>query len=238
MIKFFKENINVLSLFTVIAIIFPIIILLPTPIGIIPYETGLTLIGYGGSILGGLLTLYGVWWTIKKNDEERKNDLSIEYRPIIKILNKKISFISNSTPINIFSKELSILMKIEMEFENVGRGEIYAGIIQCLYHDQSIDLNYLKNLEIVLCNERFKMYVEQLIVLNKEEISKGYCACLPFNIYTKDFIGTEHNFCFNIIVDINDKNIAHENIKYTISRLVYKSPFYKNEYPDTKKRSD
>lgn len=75
MTKFFKENKKMLLLFLAIAIIFPIIILLPSPIGIIPYETGLTIVGYGGSILGGFLTLYGVWWTIEDNKRQREEEI-------------------------------------------------------------------------------------------------------------------------------------------------------------------
>lgn len=83
MTKFFKENKKMLLRFLAIAIIFPIIILLPSPIGIIPYETGLTLIGYGGSILGGFLTLYGVWWTIEDNNKQRIEDFVIQYKPLL-----------------------------------------------------------------------------------------------------------------------------------------------------------
>ena len=97
MAKFFKENKKMLLLFLAIAIIFPIMILFPSPVGIIPYEIGLTIVGYGGSILGGFLTLYGVWWTIednkkqreedqKRHDQERKEDLANQYKPYLTLI--------------------------------------------------------------------------------------------------------------------------------------------------------
>lgn len=82
--KFIKDTRNVLILTTLIAIAFPIAVMTPSNYGVIPKETGLQLIGYGGSILGGFLTLYGVWWTIK--DQERKSNIVLENQnmPIIK----------------------------------------------------------------------------------------------------------------------------------------------------------
>ena len=41
-------------------------------------------IGYYGSILGGALTLGGVWWTIKDQEMQRIKNLSIQYRPLLK----------------------------------------------------------------------------------------------------------------------------------------------------------
>ena len=42
-------------------------------------------LGYAGAILGGSMTLIGVWWTIKDQDNKRKQDLVIQYRPIITV---------------------------------------------------------------------------------------------------------------------------------------------------------
>lgn len=93
--NFIQENLKLISSFCLIAILFPIIILYPSPIGIIPPDIGLQIVGYGGSILGGFLTLYGVWWTIKeqkkdlkeqqdKIEQQRRDDLAIQYKPIIR----------------------------------------------------------------------------------------------------------------------------------------------------------
>ena len=92
--NFVKENAPVIIVVGLISIAFPILILCPSKYGIIPHDVGLQIVGYGGSILGGLLTLYGVWWTIRKQDEinrddgerhnkERFSDLTIQYMPIL-----------------------------------------------------------------------------------------------------------------------------------------------------------
>lgn len=81
---FFKENIKILTFFLLIATCFPIIILYPSCIGVIPYEIGLTIIGYGGAILGGFLTLYGVWWTIDDQNRKRLN----ETKPLLALIGK------------------------------------------------------------------------------------------------------------------------------------------------------
>lgn len=83
--KFVKENLKFIVLFTLIIIAFPVIVLTPSSIGVIPLNIGLQIVGYGGAIIGGGLTLIGVWWTIKDQDEKRKEDLAVQYRPIISI---------------------------------------------------------------------------------------------------------------------------------------------------------
>lgn len=82
---FFKENKTVLLTSLLAATLFPIIILTPSEFGIIPRDIGLQLVGYFGSILGGFLTLYGVWWTINDHNKE------------ICLLNEPVITISNQT---------------------------------------------------------------------------------------------------------------------------------------------
>lgn len=123
MIKFIKENWKILLPFLIVAILFPIIILVPSPIGIIPKDVGLQIVGYVGSILGGFLTLYGVWWTIKEQkkdlleqqqrlDNQRREDLAIQYKPLIKISEWDAHI---STNLNKHTLSFSI--------KNIGRGE-------------------------------------------------------------------------------------------------------------------
>lgn len=57
-----------------------------SPIGFITPDNQETWIGFFGSIIGGGATLFGVWWTIKKQEEQRENDLAIQYKPIIDIV--------------------------------------------------------------------------------------------------------------------------------------------------------
>lgn len=119
--KFFKENKNLVIGIFLLVIIFPFIILVPSPIGFIPYEVGLTLIGYGGSIIGGFLTLYGVWWTVRKQDEQRTEEL----RPIITIdtENRDLIELGNQVKVNIHLKNVGTYeasnIKISYEVEEL-----------------------------------------------------------------------------------------------------------------------
>lgn len=77
-------------------ILFPIIIYILNNLEIIPLKIDTTIIGYCGSILGGALTLIGVIWTINYEKKTREKDiiaqenqridnLAIQYRPILKV---------------------------------------------------------------------------------------------------------------------------------------------------------
>lgn len=83
--KFIKDTRNVLIPTTLIAITFPIAVMMPSDYGVIPKEIGLQLIGYGGSILGGFLTLYGVWWTIINQNKDQFNTKVLEYEPMLDV---------------------------------------------------------------------------------------------------------------------------------------------------------
>lgn len=137
MTKFFKENKKMLLLFLVIAIIFPFIILFPSSIGIIPYETGLTIVGYGGSILGGFFTLFGVWWTIADNKKQKMEEFSIQYKPYMSLPPRKEledRGIDIKDCVKYDTEENKY--KFELIYQNIGSGEaanlriqIYSGNI-------------------------------------------------------------------------------------------------------------
>lgn len=96
-----------LILFFVIPHFVNFIVLTPSPIGFITVDKQETWINFYGSILGGILTLLGVGWTIKytnsireddqrkheeelkqeyeKRDMEIKKNLSVQYKPILNI---------------------------------------------------------------------------------------------------------------------------------------------------------
>lgn len=140
--NFIQKNLKLISSFCLIAILFPIIILYPSPIGIIPHDIGLQIVGYGGSILGGLLTLYGVWWTIKDNENQRREDLAIQYKPFLTIdiddeNSKKYdneefekSKEENNKTFNGFymlevSKKANKILQLSFIIKNFGDGECY-----------------------------------------------------------------------------------------------------------------
>ena len=109
-----------------------VIIIIPFFIKSIFINTfGDVLITYLGSIFGGLITLLGVYLTIRYESNNRKKDLELQYLPIINatvtdniILSKKskiLRFLSGSKDFN--DLDFYDYKKI-IKIINVGRGEI------------------------------------------------------------------------------------------------------------------
>lgn len=130
--KFFSSNKKLILLLLVFIIAFPIIVLCPSPIGIISKEIGIVIVEYGGAIIGGFLTLYGVWWTIEDNNNNRRKELELQYCPIL-----SADIVETSSTIYQLSSEIVVLhqhpyfddadlqyMKSLIKIYNVGRGEI------------------------------------------------------------------------------------------------------------------
>lgn len=117
--KFLKENIKMIVLLSIIIVLFPVVILIVSSKKLMPLNTGLAIIGYGGAIIGGLLTLFGVTMTINHEKKTREKDiiaqedqridnLAIQYRPILKV---KIHDIKNNNDC------------YKITYINCGRGE-------------------------------------------------------------------------------------------------------------------
>lgn len=88
-------------------------------------------ISFWGSILGGGLTLVGVWWTIIDQEKKRNQELELQYQPILS------ANITKYRQINRLCNELHLLFNhvgfddnnlepapFMLEFKNIGRGEI------------------------------------------------------------------------------------------------------------------
>ncbi|EFE47662.1 hypothetical protein HMPREF0863_00302 [Erysipelotrichaceae bacterium 5_2_54FAA] len=173
---FFKENKFVLLFTFILAFTFPIIILYPADSGFIPHDVGLQIVGYGGSILGGFLTLYGVWWTIRKQDEinrdenekrdkERLNNLSIQYLPILLFESYSQEIISRESITRTFftslysnyRKEESpsklVEVMVGLNFTNQGRGEARIYNVKTALTEKSTDLIKQDILDTSLSND-------------------------------------------------------------------------------------
>lgn len=140
MIKFFKEHKKIIQIslvFLIIAIIFPIVILYPTKYGFITHKDGLEIVGYGGSILGGFFTLFGVWWTIADNKKQKMEEFSIQYKPYMSLPPRKEledRGIDIKDCVKYDTEENKY--KFELIYQNIGSGEaanlriqIYSGNI-------------------------------------------------------------------------------------------------------------
>lgn len=121
--KVHKKAIIALSVIVYIAI--PILPFIKSPIGFVLKDDAIIFLEYYATIIsgitGGALTLGGVWWTIveqkndlkeqqKRLDDQRREDLVIQYKPIIIIKNTKV-------------KEIAEGLNVIFTFENQGRGE-------------------------------------------------------------------------------------------------------------------
>lgn len=93
-----------------------------------------TWIAYYGAIIGGALTLFGVWWTIESGKEEKKHELSQQYKPILDLKfkltmkhNKHYLFTEEYTEASIEEPDdpTTACFSIPITIKNVGRGEMY-----------------------------------------------------------------------------------------------------------------
>jgi len=122
------------------------LLITPSPIGIVkPEDTG-DMMSYLGALLGGALTLGGVWWTIndqnnkreddmrkqdklrekqrKETQSQKKRDLSIQYAPIVSPTFNEITkceFYLEKDEYNDFL----LFVRMFLELQNLGRGEAY-----------------------------------------------------------------------------------------------------------------
>lgn len=131
-----KKLILHLSIIICISTIFTtIIIQIPNPI-FTDVGSKDSWINFFGAITGGLLTLYGVWWTIKNQDKKRKEDLAIQYMPLIVCDNYKVEIdnVENNLLDAILTSVYSTFkgeilesnlkeVKIILKLTNYGRGE-------------------------------------------------------------------------------------------------------------------
>ena len=153
----------------------PVIVLCPSDIGIIPRDIGIAIVGYAGAILGGLLTLYGVKWTIEDSNANRKRELDLQYCPILTsdVVEKKEPIYNSCSELTIlyshicFSKTDTKDMNKLIKFTNVGRGEI-----------QSVDL------DIKECKAKLSYaegYDEELNTEESYILFKGITNLIPVN---------------------------------------------------------
>jgi len=72
-------------------------------------------LGYAGSILGGSMTLIGVWWTIEYTEKNRHEDFENTFLPV-PIITK------NDTTYDFNSEKNKLTVTIKFSIKNVGNG--------------------------------------------------------------------------------------------------------------------
>lgn len=185
----------VLLIFGIFIIIFIVpqiihfLVYTPSPFGFIKPGEESQWIGFFGSVIGGSLTLAGVWWTLKYQDEKRKEDLAIQYKPLcsIEILDKgKEHFHINKDGYYIFS--------IPFRLKNIGRGEIYISdiIIKRKLNNDYIRISpYKRNIGLLVPSEYYDSFISfsldnSEILSMREKYTGNIILSLKFTIIGKD----------------------------------------------------
>lgn len=117
-----------------------LLVTIPAPFGIgfINDSNRDTWINFFGSIIGGGATLFGVWWTIKENEKQRREDLAIQYRPCLNIREvakeppnfsayNRVNYELSQIPDNIYLENIKVnhdLCRLTLKLSNTGRGDL------------------------------------------------------------------------------------------------------------------
>lgn len=226
--KFLKENWKMLVIVLIVAVLFPVVILTPSKYGTISYDTGLIIVGYGGSIIGGFLTLYGVWWTIKKQEEQRREDLSIQYKPLLSFIGSLESteekycrnldfqilerYHENDIPEYIKLNKKFDNIKFSFTLRNTGRGNVAYGSIEKLtIENPDIFDNHLQNSYFLGAINELVPGQEIALILNFPNLLR-----LKDTYLNKDVISTT----INCIIEYSDEFNIHRyelNLHFTIN---------------------
>lgn len=159
-------------------------------------------LGFIGSIIGGGMTLIGVYLTISYNnkiykDEKIQNDilerrkLSIEYKPVIQIEDKNVKIDSRFYETNDIIK-ISKLVNIEFTIKNIGRGEIVSGEISSKYSDDYIMHKYNQSISNMFPQDTFVIKSGIYFHDVEEVVNKEYKATIPYVINYTDCASYEN----------------------------------------------
>lgn len=165
-------------------------------------------LGYAGAILGGSMTLIGVWWTINNQEKQRREDLAMQYKPIL-----SLEFL-NETTID-FPVENAVL-SFSLELKNIGRGELMNVSVEYTQYNNPylFIISYQEN-QMIFQNNATNMLINISKVPNLplEKIKKSTGSHSMSEIYPID-TNDEINFMFSIV--FNDAFLNHYVYTYTI----------------------
>lgn len=181
-------------------------------------------LGYAGAIIGGSMTLIGVWWTIDNQEKQKREELELTYQPILscnivpyKEMNQlcsELTLLFNHIGFDDSNHETIPYM---LEFKNTGRGEIrtfHANIKSCIIisspfnDDNQIDLSKSYMLGDGFFNF-FPINGSQYILIRIPKQIQTYIPAKYIRIevclssFISGFISeTEHEYYINFYIDI------------------------------------
>lgn len=200
------------------------------------------LISYAGAIVGGGLTLIGVVMTLLVQEQNRKEDLSIQYKPIIMLTDESTS-LSQLSSIKLFEhkscfsdlffiRETEDINLFQIQIKNIGRGnvnDLYISDLQItadrIIKDSITIMNYKDEFKTISVNESLQIILDLPTGIELEE---DYV--LKNNIHISCILNFKDEFCINnyqneLILDIEIFKGDSESIrddKYFSYYLNYK----------------
>lgn len=224
-----KHKLLTVCLGIIIYIVIPILPFIQSPIGIFSKEDATLFLSYYGTIvsglIGGALTLSGVWWTIKKQEEQRKKDLAIQYRPYLKIEKKDIQFnaITEKQPIYepdennepIFIKDEIVDMSkfnVNISLKNIGRGEITKINISCTYRDDHISSNFKRKILDIMPEDSFNLLFDISLCDYEKFIYVDYDSTVNIQIDYFDFLNNKYHVEIPIYITNYPPNPQYDEI--------------------------
>lgn len=158
------------------------LVTVPNPLGLgfITPESQDTWINFFGAVIGGGVTLVGVWWTIKNQEEQRRNDLAIQYRPIIIFNNDDFQANEQADQQIIFHLKLL----------NVGRGEA-MNIKVNIENLEGLDICFKEGINILVKDAKINYRIPILKKYNYFETSSK--TFLDYSVAKKEY-DNEGNF--------------------------------------------
>lgn len=149
------------------------------------------------SIVGGGLTLIGVWWTINDQNNKRKEDIALMYRPILLFSDSETTTAKGF----IYYENGLLYDNFYFTLKNLGRGEATNIKIDIKCDNANIHLDYNKTINMLCANERIKYTISiDTQYLNKFSMYRK----IADNIYLKvkvnyqDFNNSNMEFNTNI----------------------------------------
>lgn len=204
--KFKIENINLLHTWYICFIVIGILIIGLCVRNMCPYPGDMY--SFSGAVIGGGLTLIGVMITINKQEEQRQEDLAIQYKPIPMIsdsLKKDGKDLKPEEPYFI-----DRFGSYNLKLKNLGRGEAVNVRLELIYDNNlpyiiEFKEDYMKNFDFIVPNNygiSIKINIESK---NKSDLKKLFL---------------EQNVKFDII--INYESPFEEKQKKIISSITHK----------------
>lgn len=135
---FFAHKLLALILLVIVLVVVPIAPFIESSLGVFSRDGAVLFLSYYGTMLsgltGGALTLGGVWWTIKKQEEEKKMEFDINNCPLLtaELLKK-----SENLSFNPYEEGRSDkwYLAYSIDFTITLKNAIPACNIHFLYHD-------------------------------------------------------------------------------------------------------